>query len=256
MSVDPKRFVCTPIKGTNVYLVEKHQWVLKGWCDIFYPNERPLVLITLDNHIDTRTALNHRFSDIMDPAELDNKVVEHIKNINIQQCTNINSLIEELTQDQHIDTAIKLGYLERSYSIHLEITGSNQGNMYQIPIFDHTSFGGASELEVQKHVLDNDFLEGKIDWITSQEGNSLQDFEYILDIDCDYIHHFDSLKPKDDNVFASLVKNAKCISIARETSFVEESDREPDNYFDFYENGLTAKYIEQQLFKMIKKYLT
>ena len=39
--------------------------------------------------------------------------------------------------------------------------------------------------------------------------------------DVDYFHNFDVLKPKEFNIFKSLVSNAEIITIARESAFVE-----------------------------------
>lgn len=75
-------------------------------------------------------------------------------------------------------------------------------------------------------VLESSFLNPRLAFAKDVSFKAVKEgfgnLEYILDIDLDYFRTEKSIEPSDNSGFYSLIKNALCVTIARESSCVEE----------------------------------
>ncbi len=71
---------------------------------------------------------------------------------------------------------------------------------------------------------------------------------YILDIDLDYFRTEKSIKPSDNSTFYSLIKDALCVTIAREPSCVEDLKMKRES--------INSKFLQETIISHIEKAMT
>lgn len=98
------------IGGKDVYIVESHHHVLKCWAAIRQKLKSPPVLLTFDQHTDTRTAFARHFCGKgYNPitAAFDNAVGDRCKVLDFFNLSTIEDAVRDLAWDEHINAGIR-----------------------------------------------------------------------------------------------------------------------------------------------------
>ena len=73
--------------------------------------------------------------------------------------------------------------------------------------------------------IESDFLNYQLAVVSQMSETSglgaFKQSQYVLDIDLDYFHSDESIKPKDSKTFNSLIRNAQALTVAMERGCVE-----------------------------------
>jgi hypothetical protein len=258
----------------KILIVEKHHQVLEAWekhkgCDV----------ITLDSHKDTMNCFRNYL------GENPQVTSEELINSYIDGNMNILDIIKNLKHDEHIDFAIRSNMINKVFAIayvfdykHENPAAFHKGNIgapqniynnepiiqynnenYLNAIYDYENNNYPEEDKytyIRKHALSNEVLDDAINSFKDIDSNCLDN--YILDIDLDYIctiYAFDT----DLTTFKDLIKNAKTITIAKESNcvkdvneiFKDELDKETEDN-KYLEEILTAEIILEKILNIIE----
>lgn len=226
---------CLSIGDKEIRVVDDHQYVLLIWGALFQNRKQPMVLVSIDYHPDTNPPFwlwAYQKAMAIDPdreAELvekfQNRMLAALEPLNLNS---VETAIAQMRNDEHINTAMELGYLKDYHMINcMERHAYARGSHYLVP---------------QKHFgsLDDVMFKG-IGLPLDQIGEE----ELILDIDLDYF-----LRPENCNldldqnkIFAELVKQAEIITVARSKT-----------YFDFLkEDEWSIDNCEEKLLELLEK---
>jgi len=192
-------------------VVDDHQFVLLGWGQLFQQSKKSSVLVSIDYHPDTNPpfwlyayqkamAINPDKEAVL-VERFQKKILSTLDPLNLKT---IEDAMDKLRNDEHIHTAMELGYIKDYHMINcMEKYQYPRGHHYLVP---ENYFGS----------LDDNMFE---DSVFSMK-NLIQD-NLILDIDLDY---FSSLKNFDldlneNTVFSQLVNQAQLITIARSETY-------------------------------------
>jgi hypothetical protein len=231
------------INGKRVFICEHHHHVLKFWSEF---KERKPYLLTFDHHTDlhrafqgelNRISLQEKFKsqDAWDEAQ-NNLLTKLIDN-------NFYS-IDELKHDEHIDAAIKLGFINKalvySYDSYrnrpdrVYCINGNDNYLNQLVINNPRNYDNNNEVIDSKELIDNFKLFNlclpQEAWIDN----------FILDIDLDFFKTCKSIKPDDVSFFKMLIEKSIAISIAKESVFVNSWKRE-------FDDKLSVEYLLNEL---------
>ncbi len=225
----------------QLFICEKHHHVLYPW-SIIKGRGNKKNLLTFDHHTDTHEAflsyLYYNKSEKLDSL---------IPKIKIDNRDSIFDAIRKLKNDEHIDTAVKCGIINKAFVI------SYNGSFDQPPSNEFTTIhsnietkiklmmGEISLPEIQTYpdadiytigtaeYLDDDnclsdyFMFQMLKKIQMMSSINILESEYILDIDLDYFHTYESLKQNNIDQFKNFIKKATAITIATEPDFAEEN---------------------------------
>lgn len=225
----------------QLFICEKHHHVLYPW-SIIKGQGNKKNLLTFDHHTDTHEAfLNYLYYNKSE------KLDSLISKIKIDNSNSIFDAIKKLKNDEHIDTAVKCGIINKAFvisyngsfdqppsneftTIHSNIETKIKLMMGEIslpeiqtyPDADIYTIGTAGYLDDDNCLLD-DFMFQMLEKIQIMSGINILETEYILDIDLDYFHTYESLKQNNIDQFKNFIMKATAITIATEPDFAEEN---------------------------------
>lgn len=244
----PKEVERLEIEGKRVYLFENHAAALASWAAERRRLAAEPLLITLDTHTDTNPAFTHAIyyeaGTRQLPGDLHEKSTELCRAVDFADETSIEKAVEDLSNDEQIDCAIKIGVLKAAFVISYRATVPTEprdgGNdrLYDVPenrIFILPASEGFTpdaslsldddfrrhcDLAIEKHYLDRKLeIAG---WMAESLGvTDLLEEPFILDIDLDYFQTDRSIDPANAATFHELIRRAAAITIAMETNYVE-----------------------------------
>lgn len=225
------------VRGKDIQIVDEHQYVLLIWAQLFQTCKEPTALVSIDYHPDTNPPFwlyAYQKAMAIDPAREDELVAKFqnkmLSSINSGQLDSVQMVMGQMRNDEHINTAMELGYLSDYHMINcMERHQYSRGTHYLVP---ENQFGSLADAMFKSIGL-------PLAKIRSQD--------LILDIDLDYFlsrNNFD-LDLNQNQIFSGLVKQARIITVARSKS-----------YFDFLKNDeFTIETCEEKLIKLLEKIL-
>lgn len=190
----------------------------------------------------------------------ESKIKLLLDKIDFNNIESIKKVLDKLRNDEHIKTALKKDIVSKAFiisydNIHdfpLSIEEDNKLKHAQEICFKRFLGEDTSEFEIERPFtynqsdiyipqidglnraeeelydlsIESNFLKEKFDIFNEMNSNIISqnhviNSKYILDIDLDYFHTFNSIQPNDTSFFYQLIKNAEIITIAQEKVFVE-----------------------------------
>ncbi len=273
------------INNKNIYIFENHNEAIIPWQKISSKLIQKPALLTLDYHTDTHLGLlNYIFNTLHIQGEYQQQINK--SNEIASQSFNILDIVKKLRNDEQIDFSIRANFISHAYVISqnnsmftiqsieeqqwLEEKSKPQniynfnipkpiGKNYILPNnkiieLDNDIFNilGIYDDRLQKDlVIDDKVLSHKISKIMNINcsifGNNYNFLNnFILDIDLDYFNTLNSINPEEKNMFYNLIYNAKAITIAKESYFVNDLKEDKMLSINFLLEKL-LKHIEQAL---------
>jgi hypothetical protein len=239
------------------------------------------ILLTLDNHTDTREAFHchvlYQHATLKYEDELARQ--SHCLAIRSEELKTIESAIKELQNDEQIDAAIRASILDfamvihhtpgrRTFSIEEKEYSKQISNLeywvlhpdQKIPDRPTPPFTYGippSRIFLSTPLLDYDAclespqlvrnLEELKQMVATSGLSWIDDKPYILDIDLDFFSSKKSIAPLDTSAFYKLLRNAAAITIALEPRYVEELNED---------EGLDSEYLFEKIKEHIQKALS
>jgi len=274
------------IKDKRIFIFEKHNEAIIPWNIISKESRSIPSLLTFDYHTDTHLALLMDTYKRLNGAEhtLIKKEVENILSKPFEIFEILKKLKNDEHIDFAIRTNIISHAYVISYQAHENIIRSKE---YKKWFKENTSIEAiVSGLNIPKpedikyilpenkiFELDNDiFSDLKIDTEKQERNFAIEHLNliykintikkinksifgenynfrenFILDIDLDYFNTYKSINPEHTNVFYSLIRDAKVITIAKESWFV--------NKLKFKNEDISVDYLLKRLLEHIEKAL-
>lgn len=201
------------IENKKIYVVDRHQYTLPIWAYNSLLNNKSYILVSIDYHPDTNPPFwqeSHYKAILKDDEKANELTNEIIKKrlIGIDR-NNINEIIKlpnNLNNDEHINTAMELDYLN---------------DYHMINCMDK------HEYKTGKHyLLKKEYFSSLEDEMFKSIGFNIPKREFILDIDLDFFLKKDSFEIKNDSIIKKLVKDSKIITIARSKKYFEYLKKE------------------------------
>lgn len=226
------------INGKDIRIVDDHQYVLLIWGQLFQIQKKSMVLVSIDYHPDTNPPFwlyAYQKAMAIDPDREDELVAKFqskmLSSMHSDQLDSIETVMGQMRNDEHINTAMELGYLSDYHMINcMEKHQYSRGSHYLVL---ENQFGSLGDSMFKSIGL-------PLEKISSQE--------LILDIDLDYFlsrENFD-LDLNQNTIFSDLVKQARMITVARSKT-----------YFDFLKNDEFAiEVCEEKLINLLAKILS
>lgn len=226
---------CLSIEGKDIRVVDDHQYVLLIWGSVYKNRRRPMVLVSIDYHPDTNPPFwlwAYQKAIAIDPnreaelvAKFQQRIMSSLEPLNLDS---IRMVIDRMRNDEHINTAMALGYLSDYHMINcMEKHNYSRGSHYLVP---ENQFGSLEDRMFKNIKLPIKKISGE---------------DLILDIDLDYFlcpESFD-LDLDQNSIFVDLVKQAQIITVARSKS-----------YFDFLRTDeFTIESCEEKLIGLMEK---
>ena len=241
------------INNKKIGIEEEHHHVLKYWIDYTLESSSVPYLITIDHHVDTLSAFNkYGWFNIRKENDMSVKELQRVKQVVQKLIEDINlkdlSFLQNLKHDEHIDFALKKNIVSKSFVIshsrESELRDMNNEDIYYI--IRSSCYIGCNKTihddecnrKIYDTCIESEFLQDALNNIPVEYKEN-----YILDIDLDYFHTIKSLDPSSKDVFYDLIKNAKIITIAKESKWV--NDTKLDDEID-------SEYILDKLLEHIK----
>jgi hypothetical protein len=196
-----------------------------------------MVLLSIDYHPDTNPPFwlfAYQKAMAIDPDREDELVAKFqnkmLSSINFDQLNSIEMVMGQMRNDEHINTAMELGYLSDYHMINcMEKHVYSTGNHYLVP---ENQFGSLADSMFKNIGL---------------PLPRIRSHELILDIDLDYflrLENFD-LDLNQNTIFSDLVKQARVITVARSKT-----------YFDFLrKDAFSIEICEEKLINLLVKIL-
>lgn len=223
------------IGGKAIRIVDDHQYVLLIWGSLFQNRKQPMVLVSIDYHPDTNPPFwlwAYQKAMAIDPdreAELvgkfQSRMMADLEPLNL---ISIKKAMDQMRNDEHINTAMELGYLCDYHMINcMEEHAYSKGSHYLVP---ENQFGSLEDAMFKSIALPLEKI----------SANKL-----ILDIDLDYFLRLENfeLDLNQNSIFAELVRQAQMITIARSKT-----------YFDFLKTDqFTIESCEEKLIGLLEK---
>lgn len=222
--MDNERVVMEILDGKKIYIVNSHQYVLLPWKIYIDCHDLP-ILITFDEHTDTRSAFSHyQYVCKQDPSNFFNKDI-------LRNDVLFSTAVCNLKNDEHIDYALKVGILRKAFVMSFQSSGQTDRyneNIHYIrrPCYEGCPNGPHDDQcqEIyQKRAINAPEVEAMLNNIENIDKTICENrtimVPYVLDIDLDYFHYEESLTPQDTSAFYKLIRNASIITIAKEPMY-------------------------------------
>lgn len=197
----------------DVYIVDRHQFVLPIWSYYSNKEETSYELVSIDYHPDTNPPFWQKayYKAIVDNREDDDNYIlsiseSMISNVNPSDYASIINQVENLNNDEHINSAMKLGYLNDYHMINC--------------MDKHTYESGTH------YLIDERYFGSLSDEMFNSIGFKTPSNPYILDIDLDYFLLKSNFNRENITIFEKLVKNAEFITVARSIKYFNYLRRE------------------------------
>lgn len=238
------------IGNKEIYIVENHHEVLVPWALYRRRVDKAPILITLDHHIDTEDAFYKASHNPQTHQHEEYRIHHYLKDVDFNNTSSIERAISKLYNDEHIDAAIKSDIIDKTFVISydggkyewtksIEEENGRDSRPYHYPekdiyIVENRCFIGCENgrhddsciIGHFNQAIESSLLNNMISIIGEMKPSLVSGFllqeKYILDIDLDYFHTRESIKPSDSSTFYSLIKNAEIITIATEPEFIKE----------------------------------
>lgn len=217
------------INQKKIFIIDKHQYSLPIWGYFSNKNNKSYTLVSIDYHPDTNPPFlqssQYQASLKHGGEKLINKIInKKINSINKYNIENLIKKTDNLSNDEHINTAIRLKYLNDYHMI-------NCMDKHNYSIGRH-------------YLLKEKFFSRLDDQMFNSINFKIPKKDYILDIDLDFFLDKKSLYYKNKNyIFNQLVRKSKFITIARSKKYFNYLKKE----------NFTIKECENLLINLIKK---
>jgi hypothetical protein len=245
-----------------VYIVEDHSVALLAWGEIRRQRSSAPYLITLDRHIDTRTAFVAEFNrdcDPWGPESTDNPTeaslvyaAKHLKDVIYTNPEALEAVVKRLEHDEHIDAAVRLNIIDSAFVISYATRDTLQAMLEcRIVEIGSSCYTGCSPTRHNEdctrphrdQAIETIYLQEKVDEISelSNDMNIPDPLKgpYILDIDLDYFSTERAIAPSDPSLFYQLIANAQSITIATEPECVKRGRLEGE--------AITSEFLLEEL---------
>lgn len=223
----------------DLYIVDRHQYVLPIWANKSLDNKESYELVSIDYHPDTNPPFWQKayFKAVNENRDEDEKYIDDICNkmiakVNPSEIESMPSVSDRLNNDEHINTAMNLKYINDYHMLNC--------------MDNHLYDSGKHYLISEEH-----FSSLKNSMFESVEFK-VPDRKFILDIDLDYFLEVSSFKLNNSlethdsfDLFKRLVRECEFITIARSIKYFNYLRR--DNF--------TIEECEELMINMIKTIL-
>ena|GEM_PF-587613 len=228
---------CAIYRDKEILVVDDHQYTLLIWGKLSQETSKAYTLVSIDYHPDTNPPFwlyATQKAMAVDPdreevlvAKFQKKVMATIDPLNLKT---VETVMDVMRNDEHINTAMTLGYLKDYHMINcMEKHQYLKGHHYLVA---KNNFGSLEDTMFSEA----DFL------VESLEGES-----FILDIDLDYFSVLENFQynPEKFGMFKRLVRGASLITIARSRT-----------YFDYLKKeNFTIESCEEKFMALLEKIL-
>ncbi|NHM07611.1 hypothetical protein G4D82_10290 [Flavobacterium sp. CYK-4] len=237
------------INGKKVFICEEHHHVLKFWHQF---REQRSYLLTFDHHTDLHRAFQGYLNNLSTPGRRipdqdswDKRQAKLIEGI----IENDSDRINDLKHDEHIDAALKAGFIKKALVYSHDSYHGKPERVYCINGDDkyagqlvinnsqsykkHSTVINAKQLEKRFGLFD--LCIPREEWM----GN------FILDIDLDFFQTTKSITPKDISFFKLLIDKSIAISIAKESTWINTWKNE-------YDSDLSVEFLLDKLLHLIE----
>lgn len=222
------------IKGKKIYVVDQHQYTLPLWAYESIIRGASYVLVSIDYHPDTNPPFwqkSHYKAIMKDDKRVEALteifINEHLKLIDSRNIKKIIDLPKDLNNDEHINTAIALGYLKDYHMINcMDAHEYSKGTHY---------------------LIGEEYFSSLEDEMFESIGFKIPDDQFILDVDLDYFLSKNSFGINSDSYIKELIQRAEFITIARSKKYFE--------YLKKPQEDFTLETCEKICLEMISKYL-
>lgn len=196
-----------------VYVFDRHQYALPIWTAYSNAFDTAYNLVSIDFHPDTHPGFWQVITLKMtienreeDTAYFEALLKKKIDGIDRKNLNGIIDTVEELNNDEHIDTAMELGVLKDYHMINcMDQHLYTRGRHYLVG----EAFFGSLE----------DRMFEAIDF-------QIPEKPLILDIDLDYFMYLSDLRPCHNQTIKTLVGSADVITVARSKKYFEYLKKE------------------------------
>lgn len=223
------------INGKNIYTFSNHAHALLAWYDVWVSNEnKPLNLITFDNHTDTYMPILRHVTPAVPGALYGASKAREILNPIKSKPSREAIAALCVNNDEHITTALYLNLIKEAFICCASSGTNGEGQEKDIKaIYNHIHY--MDEVYNPNNNLKTLPVKANINYLTSSQRQNISDDtinllisqgvdtkdDYILDIDLDYFTNIRVLKERNDfSEFKKLVKKSRAITIATEEVYV------------------------------------
>lgn len=227
------------INKKEIFICDNHNEVLFLWEK--YRLIKPYI-VSFDHHTDTHTAFQYKVYH--DRLSSNDKLIYDLKNGDT-------SLIHELKNDEHIDAAVKSGFITKALLFTVDSTNAKRDDI--INISDYKDYDETKKIIVNHNLcchtevsIDSEVLREEFKRFELCVNKKVWKENYILDIDLDFFHYKKSIEVENYDFFNDLIREAKAITIAREPIWIEQWKRQ-------YDNELSVDFLEKKLIEIISK---
>lgn len=270
------------IKGHDVYIFEQHHYALFPWSEVKANNiSRKMVLFSFDHHTDIHdpfldycyhnkdnvqdliSKVNFNDESSINDAVLKLRNDEHIKTAlkmgifekafiishsntfdDVPMSVQEQARMEKLKKN---DPEYMMQVINGDYGITSRAERTYEDSDIYMPPFVSEGICEYGR-ENDDVVLEDSFLIEKMTILSRMCPNIISaegdiNCDYILDIDLDYFHTMKSINPLSKKIFSQLVKDAKAITIAKESACVE---------LERSEEAVTSDILLEKLLELFK----
>lgn len=227
------------INDKDVYVVDRHQYVMPLWASKSLESNETYELVSIDYHPDTNPPFWQKayFKAVNENRDEDESYISDICKAMVSKVDSNNllsmpSVSDRLNNDEHINTAMSLGYISDYHMINC--------------MDNHIYTSG------RHYLLDEKYFSSLKDEMFISIKFQVPKLKFILDIDLDYFLDIKSFflnessdEADDMTVFKRLVKECEFITIARSIKYFNYLKRDD---FDIEE-------CENMMLEMINKIL-
>ena len=222
------------IEDKKVYVVDQHQYMLPLWAYESIIGDENYVLVSIDYHPDTNPPFwqkSHYKAIMKDDKRVEALtelfINERLKSIDSKNLQKIIELPKDLNNDEHINTALALGYLNDYHMINcMDAHEYDKGTHY---------------------LIGEEYFSSLEDEMFESIGFKIPEDKFILDIDLDYFLTKESFGINSDAYIKELIQKSEFITIARSKKYFE--------YLKKPQEDFTLETCEKLCLKMIENYL-
>lgn len=210
-------------KNMKVAVADNHNEVLKAWADLKRNNKNVKYnLLTFDTHTDFASSFVRYISKFTSDHDkfikMKGELLNELNSL-IDEKDKFDNMVDKLSNDEHIDVAIKCNIIKSAFAITWEDRNDSENrNIYNV-----TEKCGLEPSKYISKALEDSFLKPQIEKINQILKNDFFEEKYILDIDLDFFQKLSATNPKKKSIFYKLIKNAELVTIALEKDFLEDN---------------------------------